>query len=209
MNKREFLEALNIGLSGLPPDDVKERLGFYAEMIDDRIEDGLTEEEAVEEMGSVEQITSQIVSEIPLIKIVKEKVTPQRQLKSWEIVLIVAGSPLWLSLAIAVCAVLFSLLVVKWAVVASLWAVVGALGAGAIGGVVYGVVLLVGGSGTTGLATLSMAFVCAGLAIVAFLGSVQVTKGALQTRKIVAAVKSRVVNGLNTKINTKVGVKNE
>ncbi|MBR5538496.1 MAG: hypothetical protein IKU61_01205 [Clostridia bacterium] len=47
MNKQEFLEELRKGLSGLPKEDVRERLNFYGEIIDDRIEEGLTEEEAV------------------------------------------------------------------------------------------------------------------------------------------------------------------
>ena len=41
MNKKDFLARLREGLSGLPQDDVAERLTFYAEMIDDKVEDGL------------------------------------------------------------------------------------------------------------------------------------------------------------------------
>ena len=44
MSKQEFLAALEEGLSGLPREDVDERLGFYSEMIDDRMEDGLPED---------------------------------------------------------------------------------------------------------------------------------------------------------------------
>ena len=40
MRKLEFLAALNVKLSGLPKEEVKERTNFYSEMIDDRIEDG-------------------------------------------------------------------------------------------------------------------------------------------------------------------------
>ena len=45
MNKQEFLAELRRGLSGLPRDDIEERLSFYGEMLDDRIEEGLSEEE--------------------------------------------------------------------------------------------------------------------------------------------------------------------
>ena len=54
MNKQEFVERLRKGLSGLPQDDIEERLTFYSEMIDDRMEEGLSEEEAVGEIGSVD-----------------------------------------------------------------------------------------------------------------------------------------------------------
>ena len=60
MNKHEFFEQLGRGLSGLPQEDIDERLTFHGEMIDDRVEDGLTEEEAVAEIGSPDEIASQI-----------------------------------------------------------------------------------------------------------------------------------------------------
>ncbi len=43
MNKQAFLTQLRKGLSGLPQEDIEERLAFYSEMIDDRIEEGLSE----------------------------------------------------------------------------------------------------------------------------------------------------------------------
>ena len=46
MNKDLFMNELMARLSGLPQADIEERLAFYSEMIDDRIEDGMTEEEA-------------------------------------------------------------------------------------------------------------------------------------------------------------------
>ncbi len=51
MSKQEFLAQLKDGLSGLPQSDIEERVAFYEEMIDDRIEEGLSEEQAVSEIG--------------------------------------------------------------------------------------------------------------------------------------------------------------
>lgn len=109
MNKQEFLGALKKRLSGLPKNEIEERLAFYGEMIDDRTEDGRTEEEAVAEIGGADEIAAQIIADIPLTRLVKEKIKPKRRLKTWEIVLIVLGSPIWLSLAIAAAAVFFSM----------------------------------------------------------------------------------------------------
>ena len=39
MTKQEFLAELRRGLSGLPQNDIEERLNFYSEMIDDRMEE--------------------------------------------------------------------------------------------------------------------------------------------------------------------------
>ena len=66
MNKIDFLNELENRLSGLPADEVGERLSFYGEMIDDRIEEGMTEEEAVASIGDVETVVNGIVSDIPL-----------------------------------------------------------------------------------------------------------------------------------------------
>ena len=38
MHKQEFLAQLRKGLSGMPQDDIEERLVFYSEMVDDRME---------------------------------------------------------------------------------------------------------------------------------------------------------------------------
>ena len=88
-------------------------------MIDDRMEEGSTEEEVVSEIGNVDDIVSQIIADTPLVKLVKEKAKPNRMLKAWEIVLLVLGSPLWVSLLLAVIAVIGILFVMgmngkKW-----------------------------------------------------------------------------------------------
>ena len=46
MNKQEFLNQLRSGLNGLPHEEIEERVMFYSEMIDDRVEEGLSEEDA-------------------------------------------------------------------------------------------------------------------------------------------------------------------
>ena len=117
MTKQEFLSALQDGLRGLPQSDIDERVSFYAEMIDDRVEDGLSDEEAVTAIGSVEEIVAQIVADTPLTRLVSVKIKPNRRLSPVEIVLLVLGSPVWLSLLIAIVAVALSLCVVIWSVV--------------------------------------------------------------------------------------------
>ena len=56
MNKVEFLEQLRRGLNGLPQEEIEERVTFYSEMIDDRIEEGFSEEEAVEDSEVVNSV---------------------------------------------------------------------------------------------------------------------------------------------------------
>lgn len=186
MRKQEFLETLKMRLSALPRQEVEERLNFYSEMIDDRIEEGLLEEDAVSQIGSVDEIAAQIVGDIPLIKIAKEKIKPKRRLKAWEIVLLALGSPIWLSLAVAAVAVIFSLYVSLWSVILSLWAAFGALVGGAFGGVASGLGLVLGGVSFAGMAMVGAGIVCAGLSILMFFGCKAATRGALSLTKACA-----------------------
>jgi len=190
MTKSEFLSALRLRLYGLPKDEIDERIDFYAEAIDDRIEDGLSEEDAVGELGSLDDIVFEIIGEVPLGKIIKERVKPKRKMKAWEIVLLAIGSPVWVSLLFAALAVVLSLYASLWAVVLSLWAVFASLAAGALGGALAGVFYVFLGEGLFGIALLGAAFVLAGLAIFAFFGCRLATEGAwVLTRKTVVFTK--------------------
>ena len=152
MNKQEFLSKLKNSLSRLPKKEVDERIEFYSEMIDDRVEDGLSEEQAVAGLGTVEQVATQIVSEIPLSRIVTERIKPKRKMKAWEIVLLAVGSPIWLALLISAFAVAISLYAVLWAFVVSAWAVVISFGAGVVGGVLGGLLMIFTSNALSGLA---------------------------------------------------------
>lgn len=190
MNKREFLTRLREGLNGLPQADIEERLTFYGEMIDDRIEDGLREEAAVNEIGSVDKVISQILADTPITKLVKEKVKPTRALKAWEIVLLVLGSPIWVSLLIAVFAVVLSLYISLWAVIVSLWAVFAAFVGFAFGGIISGIVFVCNGNALTGVAVIGAAVVCAGISVLVFFGCRAATKGiAILTKKAALGIK--------------------
>ena len=107
MRKEEFLTQLRKGLGGLPQEDMEERLAFYREMIDDRMDEGLSEEEAVATVGTV----SEIVEDISPTKPAGDAAAASRRLKTWEILLLVLGSPIWLSLGIAAAAVILSVFI--------------------------------------------------------------------------------------------------
>ncbi len=194
MNKQEFLSELRKRLSGLPEKDTEERLSFYAEMIDDRIEEGLSEQDAVSEIGTVEEVASQIIAEIPLSKIVKEKIKTKRRFKAFEIVLLAAGSPIWLSLFIAAFAVIFSLYVSLWSVIVSLWAIFASFIGCAFGGITLLPIMAIFYNLPTGLAALGAGLVCAGLSIFSFYGCKAATKGAvLLTKKILLCIKKSFI----------------
>lgn len=190
MTKREFIHTLRARLAGLPPKEAWERLDFYTEAIEDRIEEGCSEEEAVAELGSVDEIATQILADIPLSALVKDKIKPRRRLRAWEIVLLAVGSPIWASLLIAVFAVLISLYAVLWSVIVAIWAVDVSLGACFLGGIAAGVLFFVVGNSVSGLLMIGVGLVSAGLSIFLFFGCLQATKGVLWlTGKIVLGIK--------------------
>ena len=191
MSKQEFLVQLRKGLSGLPQEDIEERVTFYSEMVDDRIEEGITEEEAVAAVGTVDEIVKQVIAETPLAKIAKERIKSKRRLRAGEIVLLALGSPIWLSLLIAAFAVILSFYASLWSVVISLWAVFGSLIGCAFGSVAAGVVFTCNGNALSGIAMLAAGIVCAGLSIFMFYGCKAVTGGTLiLTKKIAVWIKN-------------------
>ncbi len=191
MGKAEFLSELRRRLAGLPQAEIEERIAFYGEMIDDRTEDGLTEAEAVAEIGPVEDVVDQIMEEIPLSAIVMERVKPKRALKVWEIILLVLGSPVWLSVLIAVFAVGLSLYVVLWAVVVCVWAAAISLAACIFGCAAAAVVYLKAGNPAAAAFAGGAALACAGLSIVLFAASLALTKGCARlTKKMILGIKS-------------------
>lgn len=194
MNKRDFLAGLRKGLSGLPQADIEERLTFYAEMLDDRMEEGLSEEEAVAAIGDIDEIVRHTVADTPLSKIAKERIRPKRRLRAWEIVLLVLGSPIWLSLGIAAAAVVIAVYVSLWAVIVSLWAIFAALAVCAVGSVPVCVILASRGNAASGLALLAAGLVCAGLSIFMFFACKKATQGILAlTKKITIHIKNRFI----------------
>lgn len=194
MNKEDFLNELRQKLSGLPQDDLEERLSFYSEMIDDRVEDGKSQEEAVADIGTVDSVVEQIMADTPLALLVKERVRPKRDLKAWEVLLLILGSPVWVPLIMAFVIIVLSVYVVIWSVVICFYALDLSLLAGFIGCIV-GIFTYIGAKNAAGvLFSIGAAFICAGLAILMFFACVWITKAVVRlTGKMLLGMKTRIV----------------
>ena len=190
MTKNEFLAELRSRLSDIPEKDIDDRLGFYSEMIDDRIEEGISEEEAVNEIGSIDEIAAGITAEIKSLDKAKKEKRTEKKRKTWQTVLLAVGSPIWGALAISAAAVVFSLWVSLWAVIASIWAAFGAFAAGAVGCIVMAVVQFATGNALVGVAMIGYSLTLTGLSIFSFFGCIAATKGSvILTKKIRALIK--------------------
>ena len=176
MNKYEFLAQLRKQLELIPEEDARASVDYYAEMIDDRMEEGLSEEAAVAAIGDVKEIARNILEETPA-----EQKKP-RKISGWVVVLLVLGAPVWLSLLIAAASVVFSAWVSLWSVVVSLYAAAVSLVAAGIGCLVaiFLTVEIPGGI----FVVLGAAFVCTGFAIALFILSNLAAKGMAMLTKL-------------------------
>lgn len=66
MNKQEYLGQLRAALACLPEDEIAESVAFYEEMIDDRMADGLAEEEAVASLDDPKAAARTIIADVSM-----------------------------------------------------------------------------------------------------------------------------------------------
>lgn len=186
MKKQEFLDKLKGSLWAMPEADVQNSIDYYSEMIDDRMEDGLSEEEAVAAIGDLDEIVSQILSETPRPPAAAHKEQTQqkqkRGLEPWMIVLLVLGSPLWIPLVASAVGTVFSIYVSLWSVVIALYATAFALAVAAIG-CIFGSFFMIRRIGTV-IVAWGAALLCAGLGILFFMLSNLAAKGMIKLTKL-------------------------
>lgn len=195
MNKAEFLGSLRYALGKLPSYEVEQTIYFYAEMIDDRMEDGMSEQEAVAQLGPIEMIAAQIIAETPPIpKAIAKAKTGSRTLN---IVLLIVFSPIWLPIALAFAISVFAIYIAIWAVVVALWAVVITLLLCAPVGI-FGLFWLIGtGYPLSGVWMLGAGLAGAGLGLLAWFGVLAASKGLIQLTSAFA----RKVTSLFVRLN--------
>lgn len=197
MNKNEFLSSLRAKLRGIPQKEAEERLSFYREMIDDRMEEGLSESEAVKAVGSINDIARQITDEYaPIGELPCKEEKSKGRLGAGVIILLILGSPVWLSLMAALFAVVISVYAVIFSLAVSLWAIFASVVGCSVGGIVGGIILAVLGHGVTGLALVGAGIASCGIAIFGFYGCKAATHGAwLLSVLIAGGIKKCFIKG--------------
>ena len=185
MSRDAFIGELRHRMAGLPQETVERTVDYYGELIADSMEDGLTEEEAVARLGSLDEIVASVVKDTPLTQIVQTRVQEGKKkgISGWVILLLVLGAPVWLPVLIAVLAVLFALFIALWAVVIALWAVVAAGFLTGLVALVAGVVELCRLHLPQGLVLLGGGLVCLGLCALLFLLMKLITVGTVKLCK--------------------------
>ena len=149
MTKLEFINALGDELTTMPREEAKKVLEYYLESVDDRMEDGMTEEKAIDALGPIPELAQRALEEyrqenavlpvpkapVPEVEVVFEA-PPKRKLPVWAIILLIIGSPIWLGIGLGIGGAFLGIYISLWAILASLLFSAGAfLICGAIGAV--------------------------------------------------------------------------
>ena len=125
----------------------------------------------------------QILEEMPLTKLVKEKIKPKHELKAWEVIFIVLGSPVWIPLLITAAVLLLTLWIVAFALLISFYAVVLSFVVAGIGGLICTISLFVAHSPYTAVLMLGAALIGVGIAILFVVSVKPVTVGIFKVCK--------------------------
>lgn len=194
MKKQEFIKELEKKITGLPLDETKDLLNFYSEVIDEKIEEGLTEEEAIEKMGSIDDIVNQIISEIPLANIVKDRIKPKKNLSVCNKIFLIAGSPIWGSLLIVLFVLLISIYVILFACIVSLWAAEISIILSSIMAFIKSFYELTQNNYASCFCFLGIGLVGIGVGIIFFMGCKAGSTGIIKfTKKIIIKIKKKIV----------------
>ena len=211
MNKQDFLDALRRELRNLPEAEIEKSVSYYSEMIDDTVENGLTEEQAVTSLGPLDKIVGQIMLDAPINALVMSKIKERREQREapqsperpekkrsrsvLSTLLIIIGFPIWFPLLVTFAAVAFVFYVVLWVLVICLFAVAVSLVAGAIWVIVAFILSPLAGPGAI-VAAIGAALICLGLACLLFpLAKLAAVGTAKLTSSFARRIKARIIGG--------------
>lgn len=158
MTKLEYLKKLKHALRQVKAGERNKSLAYFSECIDDRMEEGVPEQDAVAELESVEAAAERIIAEAEA----SGQLKPGRS--AWELALIILGFPLWfpILLLIAILAATFYALV--WVVLGALFLLSAVLVLGGAAGV-YSLFALLGANPAAAFAALAVGLAGAGLGL--------------------------------------------
>ena len=199
MTKLQFLYELDEKLAMLSDADRNKSLEYYSEMIEDRMEDGLSEKAAVAALGSIDEIYNDIISEMPLHRIIGAKIkrasSSSTSRSVWMWILIIFGCLVFgLPVIASAFAGLISVLAALWSVVISLWATTLALMLGGVAGVILFFPTIFIGTPVKSLFILGAGLFSLGLVVPFFYLSKLTSKGAsVLTRKTLTLLKKIIV----------------
>ncbi len=188
MTKHEFLTAVRAHAqgSGYIPHELEKMLEYYSEMIDEAMEDGATEADAVAGLGTWAEIVEQINASCTTVFVPEDSQknsgthtqqnaqtnqtsdSPKRgyvRLPVWAMVLLILSAPLWVPLIFSFLLVLFLAIVIAASLLVALVVTTVALAVVGVVGIPVSIVVLFTVGGANFGFTLATALICVGAAM--------------------------------------------
>ncbi|EOS50139.1 DUF1700 domain-containing protein [Adlercreutzia caecimuris] len=192
MNKQEYLAQLRAALACLPEGEIEESVAFYTEMIDDRVADGLTEEEATAQLDDPKAAARATIADLPVVPRTVVRTKQRNRALYWTLVIL--GSPLWLTLLLAAGMLVLAGLLTIWCLILGLWLLAAGLLAGGPLGIGVCLWALAVGQPAYGVFELGSGLLCFGLGLFCLHGAVAASKTLMQvSRQWIAKAKAPFV----------------
>ena len=189
MTKKEFCDGLRQALHGLPQREIEQTLHYYTEIIADRMEEGMTEEQAVSKMEPMHVIARRVVADF------RGSAAPRTRAKlsGLMIALLILGFPLWFPLLMTGFGLMVVALTLAWVLVLVFWVVCLGLFSGGMAAILG---LLIGNihTGLPWLGQIGLGMAAMGLSVFLFYGAkaaIPMAMGA--TVRLVSSVKKGFV----------------
>lgn len=119
MKKIEFLQTLRERLKAFQKSEVQSIIDYYEELIEEKKETGIKEEEVIASFGSIENIIPKVTADLVFTRSSTQQTSP---LKNFWIILGICASPILIPIGIALGAIVFSLVIVVFSLLISLLA---------------------------------------------------------------------------------------
>ena len=192
MSREEYLNELKEKLTQNNIPGIDAMMEFYDEAISDRVEDGMSEEDAVAAMEDTDSVVKAAKLDKPIAALMADKVKESHKEASEKghgtlfVVLAVIGFPIWFPLLIAFFAIIFALYVSMWAIVVSIYAVELSFAISAVATFFGSLTFIMGQIPfATALALLGCTGILGGLAILLWKPIVAMTRGMIKLIKAV------------------------
>lgn len=177
MTKNEYLKQLRRALGRLRRGERLRSLQYFSELIDDKMEEGLSEEQAIAQLESVEAAALRILDEA------KSQGQLKRRLTAWEAALLVLGFPVWFPLLLTAALVLITIYLLVWVLIAALFLCSVALGFAGLAGVLA-LLFSIWTNPPSAFAALGVGLASAGLGIASFIPLLYLSKAFIRVTPI-------------------------
>lgn len=194
MDKRTFLDGLRSALVSLPAAEIDKTIAYYEEMIDDRIEDGMSEEEAVASLETPEKLAERIISEAAPVEKVVRRARQSNVPTVLLVILAIIGLPIWLPLLLLLISLGVGLFALLFGVIIALIGIIFALAIGGIWFMAFSLIHI-DVSGMSALLAVGLGLIGIGLGILLFFPVTYLIKALWRGIKALAAKTSALFKG--------------